>query len=176
MSSLIRKIINGDPQAVEKFYQTYSSKVNKYLNYKLPAEEAEEILNDTFMEAIDSLPFLKEKEKIEPWLYRIAHNKMVDFYRKKKIKFTLMSQVHFLNVVAKEILEPEFQYEKNRMKEKIEKTFFQLSERHQKILRLHYEENVPVKEIALSFNMSYKAAESLLFRARQQFKLVYERS
>jgi len=176
MSSLIKKIINGDPQAVEMFYQIYSPKIKKYLNYKLPPEEAEEILNDTFMEAIDTLSFLNEEEKIDPWLYRIAHNKMVDFYRKKKIKITLMSQVHFLDVVAKEILEPEFQYEKNRMKEKIERTFFQLTERHQKILRLHYEENVPVREIALSFNISYKATESLLFRARQQFKLVYERN
>jgi RNA polymerase sigma-70 factor (ECF subfamily) len=176
MASLIKKVVGGDPQAVERFYRLYSPKISKYLSYKLPQEEAEEILNDTFIEAIDTMSFLSEEEKVEPWLYRIAHNKMVDFYRKKKIKTTLMSQIHFLDIVAKEILEPEFQFEKNRMKEKIEKTFYQLSERHQKILRLHYEENIPVKEIALSFNMSYKATESLLFRARQQFKLTYERS
>lgn len=176
-NSLIKEVLNGNPQAVEKFYRLYSPKINKYLNYKLPnKEEAEEILNDIFMEAIDTLSFLKEEEKVLPWLYKIAHNKMVDFYRKKKIKVLLMSQVHFLEIVAKEILEPEFQFEKNRMKDNIENTFYQLSERHQKVLKLAYEDDMPVKDIALTLNMSFKATESLLYRARLQFKETYERS
>lgn len=177
MDSLVKQVLDGNPQAVEKFYKTYSPKIIKYLKNKLPnTEEAEEILNDVFMEAIDTLIFLNDYEKVENWLYRIAHNKMVDFYRKKKIKILLMSQVHFLEIAAKEILEPEFQFEKNRMKDKIEKTFYQLSEKHQKILILHYEESMPVKDIALTLSLSFKATESLLFRARGQFKTIYERS
>jgi len=177
MSNLIKQVLEGNPEAVEKFYKNYSPKIIKYLKYKLPEiQDADEILNDVFMEAIDTLIFLNDSEKIENWLYRIAHNKMVDFYRKKKIKIILISQIHFLEIVAKEILEPEFQFEKNRIKDKIEITFNKLSEKHQKILKLHYEDDIPVKDIAISLNLSFKATESLLFRARLQFKNIYERS
>lgn len=176
MSNLVKEVLEGNPNAVEKFYKKYSPGIIRYLKRKLPnQEEADEILNDVFMEAIDTLVFLKNNEKVENWLYRIAHNKMVDFYRKKKIKILLMSQVHFLEIVAKEILEPEFQFEKNRMKEKIERTFYELSEKHQQVLILRYEEGISVKEIALSMNLSFKATESLLFRARKEFKTIYER-
>ena len=101
---------------------------------------------------------------------------MVDFYRKKKIKSILLSQVPFLQIVASEINQPEFQFEKNKIRDNIELALRSLSAKYQKILRLHYEENVSVKTLAALFNLSFKATESLLFRARQSFKLAYERA
>ena len=101
---------------------------------------------------------------------------MVDFYRKRKIKSILLSQVPFLQIVANEINQPEFQYEKNKIRDRIETAFHSLSLKYQKILRLHYEEKVPVKELANIFSLSFKATESLLFRARQSFRLAYESS
>lgn len=177
MGKLVKQILEGDPQAVEKFYKEYSPKIINYLKYKLPdTQDVDEILNDVFMEAVDTLVFLKDEDKVENWLYKIAHNKMVDFYRKKKIKILLVSQIPFLEIVAKEILEPEFQFEKNRMKEKIQETFNNLSEKHQRVLKLHYEEDMPIKDIAPILNLSFKATESLLYRARMQFITNYERS
>jgi RNA polymerase sigma factor (sigma-70 family) len=78
--------------------------------------------------------------------------------------------------MAQEINQPEFQYEKDKMRDKIEAAFYALSSKYQEILRLHYEEKVPVKQIALRFDLSFKATESRLFRARQQFKAAYERA
>ena len=175
-SSFIKRILVGDSKAVIQFYKTYSPKILAYLSKKLPRrEDAQEITNDVFLEAIDSLSFLEREQNVSAWLYRIAHNKMVDFYRKKKIKSILLSQVPFLQIVASEINQPEFQFEKNRIRDKIEKTFYQLSEKYQKILRLHYEEKIPVKELTKIFSLSFKATESLLYRARRQFMTSYER-
>lgn len=128
------------------------------------------------MEAIDSLSLLNKEQNVSAWLYRIAHNKMVDFYRKRKIKSILLSQVPFLQIFASEINQPEFQFEKNKIRDNIELALHSLSVKYQKILRLHYEENIPVKAMAAIFNLSFKATESLLFRARQSFKLAYERA
>ncbi len=177
MSSYIEKIISGEQKAIIKFYHDYSPRILKYLKAKLSKnEDSQEILNDIFLQAIDSLPLLKKEENLQAWLYKIAHNKIVDFYRKRKIKFILLSQIPFLNLIDKEIHQPEFVYEKNRMKEKINNSIYSLSKKYQSILHLHYEENLGVKEIAKKLNLSFKATESLLFRARQSFKKAYENS
>jgi RNA polymerase sigma-70 factor, ECF subfamily len=175
--TLVDKIILGDKTAIVQLYHLYSPKIAVYLKNRLPRpEDAQEILNDVFFDAIDSIHLLKKEENISSWLYSIARNKVVDFYRKKKIKSVLLSQVPFLDIIAQEISQPEFQFEKNKIKERIEKTLSNLSNRYREILSLHYEQKVPVKDLAMRFNLSFKATESLLFRARQSFKKIYERT
>lgn len=175
-SSFIKRILKGDNKAVIEFYKSYSPKILSYLTRKLPQEDAQEITNDVFLEAIDSLSFLQKETNVSAWLYRIAHNKMVDFYRKKKIKSMLLSQMPFLQIVAQEISQPEFQLEKDMIRDKIEEVLHNLSHNYRIILKLRYEKEISVKEIAKTLNLSFKATESLLFRARQSFKLAYERA
>ncbi len=175
--SFIERILAGDSKAVIQFYKFYSPKILSYLSKKLPRlEDAQEITNDVFLEAIDSLSILRREKSTLSWLYRIAHNKMVDFYRKKKIKSILLSQIPFLQIVSSEMNQPEFQFEKNRIRDGIETALRSLPEKYRRILKLHYEERIPIKEIAAILDLSFKAAESLLFRARQSFKLAYERA
>lgn len=175
--SFAKRILAGDSQAVIQFYKVYSPRILSYLSKKLPRpEDAEDLTNDVFLEAIDSISFLQKEQNISAWLYRIAHNKMVDFYRKKRIKSIFLSQVPFLQIVASEINQPEFQFEKNKIRDGIETALHNLPEKYRKILNLHYEEGIPIKQIAIILDLSFKAAESLLFRARQSFKLAYERA
>lgn len=173
MRVLIDKILEGDSKAVVDLYNLYSPKISNYLNKKLPPQDSQEILNDVFFDVIDSIEFLKNKDNLLPWLYKVAHNKTVDYYRKKKLRSILFSQVPFLKIIESEINDPEFQYEKNRTRDKIENTFQSLSAIYQKILRLYYEKNLSIKEIASKFNLSFKATESLFYRARQSFKMAY---
>ncbi len=175
--SFIKRILRGDSHAAVEFYRSCSPKILSYLSKKLPTfEDAQELTNDVFLEAIDSVSVLKKEESTMAWIYRIAHNKMVDFYRNRKIKSIILSQMPFLQIVASEINQPEFQFEKNKIRDKIESALHSLSQKYQKILMLHYEERISVKELARIFNLSFKATESLLFRARQSFKLAYESS
>lgn len=174
-NSLTRQVGLGNSQAAVKFYRLYSPRILSYLTKKLPRhEDAEDLTNDVFLEAIDSISLLREEEKVLSWLYKISHNKMVDFYRKRKIKAILLSQIPFLQIVASEISQPEFQYEKNKIRDRIELVLHGLSEKYKKALKLHYEEKIPVKRLATMLNLSFKATESLLFRARQSFRLAYE--
>jgi RNA polymerase sigma-70 factor, ECF subfamily len=176
-TSIIERILAGESRAVIEFYKTFSPKILRYLIQKLPnREDAEDLANDVFLEAIDSLSMLEKEENISSWLYRIAHNKMVDFYRKKKIKSVLLSNMPFLEIVESEINQPEFQFEKNKIRDTIELSMHSLSHKYREILKLRYEERIPVKILATKLNLSFKATESLLFRARQSFKLAYART
>ena len=177
MASLIDRIITGDSDAVLQFYKEYSPSLMKYLSKKLPRQEdAEEILNDIFFEALDTLSFFQKKSTVKTWLFRIAHNKIADFYRKRKLRFILLSQVPFLEIVAEEIDQPEFEFEKKKISERVDKAMRSLNERYREILTLKYIKRFSIKKIALELHMSVKAAESLLFRARQSFMLAYERA
>lgn len=176
MAQLIRRLLSGDDKAISEFYYLYSKQLLFYLQNRVPKELAEEMLSDVFLDAVDSLHTLRLETNLKAWLYKIAHNKTVDYYRKKKIKTVLLSQVPYLEVLAAEMHEPEFQNEKNQIKEKIEKTLYSISEKYRKILTLHYEEQMPVVELAQVFNLSPKAAESLLYRARQSFITAYGRA
>lgn len=177
MTTFIENIISGDSQSVVEFYKIYSPKILSYLQKRLPTnEDSQEITNDVFLAAIDSLSLLEKNGNLQAWLYKIAHNKTVDYYRKRKIKSILLSQVPYLEIVANEIHQPEFQFEKNKLKDRIESAFLSLPEIYRKILKLHYEDKISVKKLAVIFNLSFKATESLLFRARQGFKLAYDSS
>ncbi|MBI2035002.1 MAG: sigma-70 family RNA polymerase sigma factor [Candidatus Levybacteria bacterium] len=177
MTSIIDAIIQGDKKAIRTFYLAYSPKILSYLQRRLPRnEDAQEIMQDVFLDALDSLPLIRNTNSVLPYLYRIAHNKSVDFYRKKKIKSLLFSQFPLLESIRNEVHEPEFIYEKQKIHERIEKAFNVLSEKYQIVLRLHYEEGLKVKEIAEKLRLSFKATESLLFRARQQFIKAYSLS
>lgn len=177
MAGVVEKILQGDREAVVSFYKSYSPQLLRYLRKKLPSEEdAEEVLNDTFFAAIDELSFFEAKSSVKTWLFKIANNKTVDFYRKRKIKSIMLSQLPLLEILASEIDTPEFNFEKEKIRERIEKAFLSISSQYRKILHLHYEEKIPVRELAKVFDLSFKATESLLFRARRSFRLAYERA
>lgn len=177
MASLVDQIIQGDSDAVLQFYKLYSPALMKYLQSKLPRkEDAEELLNDTFFEALDTLSFFQKKSSVKTWLFTIAHNKIADFYRKRKLRSILLSQVPFLEIVAEEIDQPEFEFEKKKAGERIDIAMRSLNEKYRYILTLKYVKRFSIKQIALEMHMTIKAAESLLFRARQSFILAYERA
>lgn len=177
MSSLVEKILQGNEQAVVAFYHFYSPRILRYLKNRLPRDEdAQEIVNDVFLEAVDGLPTLQKQTNIQAWLYKIASNKTADFYRKRKIKSFLFSQMPYLSILANEISQPEFQMEKNKIRDRIETSFLNIAGHYQQILRMHYEEEMSIKAIALALQLSDKAAESRLYRARQSFMKSYERT
>lgn len=169
MEKLIQQILDGDLLAVQTFYKKYSPKITSYIQQKVGSQDAYEIAQDVFLEAFDSLALFEGRSSIATWLYTIAHNKIVDFYRKKKIKSVLLSQFPFLQPISQEIVQPEFQFEKNKIRDRIEATFHTISFRYRQILKRHYEDNISVKQIAIELNLSHKATESLLYRARQAF-------
>lgn len=175
MTHIVKRILQGDAGAVETFYQQYSPGILRYLNRKLPRQEdAQEILNDVFLDAIEELPLLQKQTNVKAWLYQIAHNKMANFYRKRKIKSLLFSQFPYLKIIAEEFHQPEFQLEKQEIKIRLQIALEKLSQKYQQILHMHYIEDMPVKIISVRLNLSFKATESRLYRARQQFIKYYE--
>ncbi|HVZ58490.1 MAG TPA: RNA polymerase sigma factor [Patescibacteria group bacterium] len=175
MQTRIEAILRGDEQAVAQFYYEFAPRLRRFVARKIPTSDVEDIVNETFVQAIDSLSRLTKEANLSAFLYKIAQNRIVDFYRKRKIKSVALSQIPFLEIISSEFDQPEFQMEKDRIRSHLEHAFHNISEKYRYIIMLHYEEHLSIKQIALQLDMTPKAAESLLFRARQSFIKAYGR-
>lgn len=71
---------------IGSIYQQFREPLKNFISKRIADEAtAEDILHDLFVRIHDQLGSLKEKEKLAPWLYSIARNAVIDFYRKKRV-------------------------------------------------------------------------------------------
>lgn len=171
---LINQILAGDRKAVEKLYKKYSSRLLNFILLKVhDHQKAEEIVHDTFISALDSLPLFSGKSSLFTWLGAIAKHEVADFYRKQKLKTILFSRLPILEELAGQALGPEEKLMEKEIKGKMKAVFQKLSEGYGQVLRLKYIEGYSVGQIADQLGTSFKAVESRLFRARIAFQKEY---
>ena len=137
--------------------------------------DAEDIVQETLISIYDSLPLFAGKSSFFTWACAIAKHEIGDFYRKKKIKQVVFSRLPFLKELVSEALGPELAYQELESKKKIVRTLKHLSEGYSRILRLKYVEELSMRQIAQELNLTVKAVESKLTRARLAFQKVYAR-
>ena len=70
---------------IAQSYQQESSQLLAFIRSKVRRnEDAEDILQDVFYQAMESLNALEPIENLAGWLYAVARNRIIDWYRKKK--------------------------------------------------------------------------------------------
>ncbi len=173
----ITKIINEEPRALLNFLRQLSPILKRFFYSRIDnAQDQEELVQDTILSIIDSLPQFQNKSKFSTWAISIARHELIDYYRRKKIKAILFSRFPFLEQIVSKALGPQLALEEKETKDKIYQTFKKLSEGQADILRLRYLEGLSVSAIARQLDITYKAAESRLFRARLAFSKSFVQS
>ena len=82
---LVKKSKDGDFEAFEKLVNLHEKHVyNIAWNMLRNQEDAEEVLQETFIKAYDKLNQFEGRSKFSTWLYRIATNEALMMIRKKK--------------------------------------------------------------------------------------------
>jgi RNA polymerase sigma-70 factor (ECF subfamily) len=167
---LVSNMLSGNELSLRVFYKTYSSRLNNFVRRGISDEkDVEEIVQDTFISSLDALRDFTYSCTLSTFLISIAKRKVVDFYRKKKIKKLLFSQFPQIESLLSILTTPEEKLDEKILVEKIEKTFNRLSPRYKQILKLKYIEGFSVDQIARDLSLSFKSVESMLFRARKSF-------
>lgn len=159
---------------MQDFYQKYYRSVRAFVSKRIDDEgTAEEITDDVLLAAYDSLSNFNQKCSEFSFICSIAKHKIIDYYRKKKLKTVLFSTNPMFEEVADKALSPERDVLKNELKKEIEATLSELKEGYGKLLRLKYIEGWKIKAIATRSELSIKAVESRLVRAKKQFQLLW---
>ena len=83
---IIKDCKKGDLEKFSGLYDVYIGKIYRFIFYKTSHKEtAEDLTSKTFMKALKSVDrFDTEKGTFQAWLFRIARNTVIDFYRTKK--------------------------------------------------------------------------------------------
>jgi len=156
------------------FYQKYYNSVRGFVSRKIGDEgTADELTNDILLAAYESLPTFNGKCSEFSFICAIAKHKIIDYYRKKKLKTILFSASPIFEEIADQAIGPERDVLKNELIEEIEVTFKELKKGYGKLLRLKYVEGWKTSAIAKMTKLSIKAVESRLVRAKKQFQLLW---
>ncbi|MCE7897740.1 hypothetical protein DCC61_00355 [Candidatus Microgenomates bacterium] len=174
MDHLVEQVLSGQKGAATRFYHKYSPMLRRFLNAKLPSPaDAEELLQDTFLSVFDSLPLYRGECSVISWIYSIARHEVADFYRKRYVR----ELVEKTNPLFEELLEtvetPEKVWDKTKVRARFFGAYKSLNQSYQDVLSYRYELSLSVKEIAVKMRLTFKATESLLYRARVAFSLAY---
>jgi RNA polymerase sigma-70 factor (ECF subfamily) len=76
-----------DPRAFVYLYDSYFPRIHAYVCYRVHSpQDAEDLIADVFLKAIRKLGHFKWRREgsFAAWLFRIAHNLIVDYYRKHR--------------------------------------------------------------------------------------------
>ncbi len=85
-SALIERAIAGDPDAFGELYQRHMDAIYRYVYFRVgEANDAEDLTEQVFLKAWEALPDYKQRgHPFTSWLYRIAHNAVVDHHRRRR--------------------------------------------------------------------------------------------
>lgn len=83
---LLSRALQGDADAFGDIYERYLDEIHRYVYFRVADRfEAEDLTETIFLKAWEALPrFRSEDVNLRAWLYRIAHNAVVDHYRTHK--------------------------------------------------------------------------------------------
>lgn len=83
--ALVHRAQHGDAEAFSQLYELYFPKVYQYvLRHVSNAEVAQDLTSDVFLKAMEHLHTYRFQDvPFTSWLYRIAHNRVIDHYRRQ---------------------------------------------------------------------------------------------
>ena len=168
----------------EDLYEQHKNRVyNLALHYTQNVEDAQEITQDVFVAAHQSLNSFKENAGISTWLYRIAVNKCLDFLKAKnrKKRFAFLTSLFFDDTNNLKHNPPELNHPGVLLEDKealniLFKKINELPDNQKTALILHKIEQKPQAEVAEIMNLSAKAVESLIQRAKTNLSKNLNRS
>ena len=167
---LIRKILARDRRALLSFYRRFAPKLLRFIASKVAnPKDAEEILQDSLYAFLEAIRDFQGKSNLQTFLFSICQHKIIDFYRRKKLKHAVFSQMPQLEALISPLLSPEEELDVTVSREKIYAVLGKLLPRYKQILLWKYLDGLSVEEIASKLMMTFKSVESQLFRARKAF-------
>ncbi|MGH1537461.1 MAG: sigma-70 family RNA polymerase sigma factor [Gammaproteobacteria bacterium] len=165
----------GDQEAFEDLYRKYKDVLYRYfLKHCSDRQQSEELYQEVWIKLINSAARYKPKAKFKTYLFTIAHNTLVDFYRKAKpsqlIEFEDAEMTEdFANHPAMLAL-PEDEFTLKQKSNVLMQTLEELPADQKEAAILHFEQEMSVQEIAEITQVKTETAKSRLRYAKNKLK------
>lgn len=167
IAGLVEKAITGNFAAFGELYDIFIDRIYRYVFYQVKDKmTAEDITEEVFLKAWKAIRSCKGREKtFSSWLYRIAHNHMINTLRSMK-KFTPLEEV--------EIYDPKQEIGAEIEHQELLKTLDCLPEKQKQIIVLKFIEGLDNREIGKIMGKSEGAIRITQMRALSALRLKLE--
>lgn len=160
------QVIALDRKSYAQLYQLYARKVYNSV-YRVTNNYAitEDIVQDAFCTAFEQREYLRNVEKFEGWVKRIALNKAISYLRKNKLVFV---EENNLDMPSDEACEEEEEMLLLKKVEDIKAAIESLPDGYRTIVVLHLFEDISQEDIAGILNISHSTVRSQYHRAKKK--------
>jgi RNA polymerase sigma-70 factor, ECF subfamily len=179
----VERARRGEEAAFAAIYQRYERRIYAYV-YRIMGnpDDAFDLTQETFIKAYQALPRLGSEQELNlsAWLHRIASNTCLDLLRRRRLISWLPwehEREHGEGVAepASHDLsgDPESSYVQQETSKQVQNTLHRMSVRNREALVLKEYQSMSCDEIADVMGVSRGAVKSILFRAREEFRKLY---
>ena len=162
-STLVSQYIKGKESALEILITRHKQKIYSFIYSKVYDKDiAEDIFQDTFIKVIRTLRRGKynEEGKFLPWVMRISHNLVIDYFRKsnRMPKFDNTGEFSIFSVLSDSSLNAEKQIIKDQVQSDVRRLVDELPEDQKEVLLLRIYNDMSFKEISERTGVSINTA------------------
>lgn len=160
----------SEPEAFGELYEYYFPKIYSYVSYRvMKKEHTEDIVSLTFTKALEKLGYYSYRGlPFSAWLFRIAHNNIVDYYRHdssgRLIEFEQIAEPATPRDMTERIVE------KNEDYVLLRSLLAELPAESQNLLAMKFGSGLSNREIARTLGMPEGTVGSKIFRALKVLK------
>ncbi|MBT8321715.1 MAG: sigma-70 family RNA polymerase sigma factor [Eudoraea sp.] len=160
---LVRDYMKGNERALELLINKHNQRLSSFIYSKVKDREAtEDIFQDTFIKVIRTLKrgSYNEEGKFLSWVMRIAHNLIIDHFRRNKRmpKFQSNGEFNIFSVIGDDELNVECRLIKDQIDSDLEQLIEELPEDQKKVLLMRIYKDMSFKEIAENTGVSINTA------------------
>ncbi|CAM2890083.1 RNA polymerase, sigma subunit, ECF family [Flavobacterium succinicans] len=160
---LVQAYVSGNEAALELLIKRHESKIFGFIYSKIPDRDlANDIFQDTFMKVIRTLKTTtyNEEGKFLPWVMRIAHNLIIDHFRRNK-KMPLFRETEdfsIFSIMSDDSLTIENQWITNQVERDLRRIIEELPADQKEVVMMRMYQDMSFKEISESTGVSINTA------------------
>ena len=160
---LVSKYVKGDNYSFETLLSRHKNRVFAFIMSKIKNKDiSDDIFQDTYVKVVNSLQKGKynEEGKFLPWVMRIAHNLVIDHFRKQKKMQMIRSNNDFdiFDVIKDSKINADEKLIKDQIFNDLNLLIDKLPNDQKKVLKMRYYEELSFKKIAEHFDISINTA------------------
>ncbi|KAA3615103.1 MAG: sigma-70 family RNA polymerase sigma factor [Calditrichaeota bacterium] len=171
---LVRKAKSGDSKAYDKLILLYKDVVYSIV-YRMVRnkQEAEDLTQEAFIKAYKSINSFNEEYAFSTWLFKIATNNCIDFFRKRKLKtYSMDESIKYKDdEIKQEYADPEpdveFDLVAEERKSIIRTAIDQLPEKYRIVIEMRHQKEYSYEQISEDLDLPLGTVKARIFRARE---------
>ena len=160
---LVSNYINGDESALSVLINRHQQRLYSFIFSKVyDRDVTEDVFQDTFIKVIKTLKLGKynEEGKFLPWVMRIAHNLVIDYFRKnnRMPKFNNSGDFDIFSVLSDDTLNAEAELVRSQIHDDIRNLVEELPEDQRTVLKMRMYNDMSFREISENTSVSINTA------------------